>query len=78
MDIQTEIQWIHQEVDKLKDPSFIDKLKHLLVSVNSPIETNDADIDYNKDIEQALESIKNGNFYSEEEAKAISKKWGRQ
>ena len=75
MDIQAEINWIHQEVDKVKDPNFLEKLKHLFISINSTSETSD--IDYNNDIEKALESIKNGHFYSENEAREISKKWGR-
>ncbi|HAH55078.1 MAG TPA: hypothetical protein DCM02_07290 [Flavobacterium sp.] len=75
MDIQAEINWIHQEVDKVKDPSFVEKLKRLFISINSSSETSD--IDYNIDIEKALESIKNGHFYSENEAIEISKKWGR-
>ncbi|WP_269222319.1 hypothetical protein [Flavobacterium sp. IMCC34518] len=75
MDIQAEINWIHQEIDKVKDPSFIEKMKHLLQSINSTSE--DTAIEYNLDIDNALESIKDGRFYSEEEAKEISKKWGR-
>jgi hypothetical protein len=75
MDIQAEINWIHQEIDKVKDPSFVEKLKHLLQSINSTV--NETSIDYNNDIDNALESIKNGNFYSDEEARSISKKWGR-
>lgn len=75
MDIQAERNWIHQEIDKVKDPSFVEKLKHLLLSINSPTEATN--IDYNIDIEKALESIKNGHFYSENEAREISKKWGR-
>jgi len=75
MDIQAEINWIHQEIDKVKDPTFIEKMKHLLQSLNSSSEVTNAE--YNADIENALENIKNGNFYSEDEAKEISKKWGR-
>jgi len=75
MDIQAEINWIHQEIDKVKDPTFIEKMKHLLKSINTPSETTIAE--YNADIENALENIKKGNFHTEEEAKAISKKWGR-
>ena len=75
MDIQAEINWIHQEIDKVKDPTFVEKLKRLLLSANAPSETTNAD--YNIDIEKALESIKNGHFHSEDEAREISKKWGR-
>jgi hypothetical protein len=75
MDIQAERNWIHQEIDKVKDPSFVEKLKRLLLSINSTTESTN--VDYNIDIEKALESIKNGRFHSENEAREISKKWGR-
>ncbi|WP_017498393.1 hypothetical protein [Flavobacterium sp. WG21] len=75
MDIQAELKWIHQEIDKVKDPSFVEKLKHLLQSVNNS--TVDSDKAYNLDIEDALENIKKGNFYAEDQAKEIAKKWGR-
>ena len=75
MDIQAEINWIHQEIDKVKDPSFVQKLKHLLQSINS--NKDDTDIDYNIDIENALDSIRKGNFYTDEEARSISKTWSR-
>jgi predicted transcriptional regulator len=75
MDIQAEINWIHQEIDKVKDPNFIEKMKHLLQSINTPTDTTVAE--YNADIDNSLKSIEKGNFYTEEEAKEISKKWGR-
>jgi hypothetical protein len=75
MNIQAELNWIHQEIDKVQDPSFVEKLKHLLQSINNS--TVDSDAAYNLDIDNALESIKKGDFYSEGEAKEIAKKWGR-
>ncbi|KAF2329223.1 hypothetical protein [Flavobacterium nitrogenifigens] len=75
MDIQAEINWIHQEIDKVKDPSFVEKLKHLLQSINNT--AIDSDAAYNLDIQNALGDIKKGNFYTEDEAKEIAKKWGR-
>ena len=75
MDIQAEINWIHQEIDKVKDPTFVEKLKHLLQSMNSNKE--ESTTEYNIDIENALESIKKGEIFTEEEARAISKTWGR-
>ncbi|WET03569.1 hypothetical protein [Flavobacterium sp. YJ01] len=75
MDIQAEINWIHQEIDKVKDPSFVEKLKHLLQSINNTAINSDEA--YNLDIENALDSIKKGDFYTEDQAKEIAKKWGR-
>jgi hypothetical protein len=75
MDIQADIKWIHQEIDKVKDPTFVEKLKHLLQSINTTTATTISD--YNNDIDDAIENIKNGHYYSDEEAREISKKWGR-
>ncbi|OYX82144.1 MAG: hypothetical protein B7Y83_15760 [Flavobacteriales bacterium 32-34-25] len=75
MDIQAEINWIHQEIDKVKDPTFVEKLKRLLLTTNSSNEATN--VDYNIDIEKALESIQKGHFHTEDEAREISKKWGR-
>ena len=75
MDIQADLNWIHQEIDKVKDPSFIEKLKVLLQPNTDKSIISDENYDF--EIEKALENIKNGNFYSEIEAKEISKKWGR-
>lgn len=75
MHIQAELNWIHQEIDKVKDPTFIEKLKNLLQSINNS--NIDSDAAYNLDIENALANIKEGNFYTEDEAKEIAKKWGR-
>lgn len=75
MDIQAELNWIHQEIDKVKDPTFLEKLKTLLKSKNeSSTQTVE---EYNYDIEKALDNIAKGNFVAEEEARSIAKKWNR-
>jgi hypothetical protein len=74
MNTQSDLKWIHQEIDKVKDDSFIEKLKHLLQNFGKV----ESDENYNLDIDQALQSISEGNFYSENDAKSISKKWGKQ
>lgn len=73
MNTQTDIKWIHQEIDKVKDDSFIEKLKHLLQNFGK-VETIES---YNIDIDKALQSISDGNFYTEEEVKLIAKKWSK-
>ena len=75
MDIQAERNWIHQEIDKVKDTDFLEKLKNLLQSrTNQKVESVE---NYNYDIDKALDSIAKGNFVAEEEVKSISKKWNR-
>ena len=69
MDIQTDLQWIHQEIDKVKDPTFIHKLKTLLQFKDNNLDVSNED--YNEEIKNALENIDNGNYYSENEARLI-------
>ena len=75
MDIQAELNWIHQEIDKVNDPTFLEKLKTLLKSRQKPI--SETVEEYNNDIESALDNIAKGNFVAEEEAKSISKRWSQ-
>lgn len=75
MNIQAELNWIHKEIDKVNDPTFLEKLKTLLKSrQKTSIESVE---EYNNDIESALDNIAKGNFVAEEEARSISKKWNR-
>ena len=75
MDIQAELNWIHQEINKVSDPTFLEKLKTLLISrQKKSVETVE---EYNYDIEKAFDNIAKGNIVAEEEARSISKKWNR-
>lgn len=73
MDLHADLKWIHQALDNVNDPSFITKLKHLLQNLNK----EDNDLEYNADIDSALENVSKGNSYSTEQARDIAKKWGR-
>lgn len=75
MDIRADINWIHQEIDKVKDPNFIEKMKRLLETINTSKEATAAE--YNEDIDAALKSINDGAYFTQEAAKNLSKKWGR-
>ncbi len=72
MNIQTEKTLIHQEINKLNDVNFIEKLKNLLIFNSSDkVETNE---NYNMDIENALRSIKKENYFSQDYARIMAKK----
>lgn len=75
MDIRADIYWIHQEIDKVKDLNFIEKIKCLLETINTSKEATAAE--YNADIDSALTSINDGAYHTQEDAKNLSKKWGR-
>lgn len=69
MNIEKDIKWIHQEINKIKNPHTIKKLKNLLESINDP--TGNSTKTYNLDIENSLESIKKGKIHTEDQARKI-------
>ena len=69
MNIEKNIKWIHQEIDRIKNPLTVRKLKNLLESINYPV-ANSTYI-YNIDIENSLKSIKEGKIYTEDQARKI-------
>jgi len=65
--MEEDIKWIHQEIDKIKNPRTIKKLKNLLESIHYPsIDSVDS---YNLDLENSINAIKNGKFYTEDQAR---------
>jgi hypothetical protein len=69
MNIEKDIKWIHQEIDKIKNPLTIKKLKNLIESINYPV-VNSTD-NYNIDIENSLKNIKKGKIHTEDQARKI-------
>lgn len=75
MDIQTDIKWIHKELDKVTDKKLVETIKNILEqhssSVQEPIDIEQ----YNKEIDEALDDINNNRLHSHEEVGQIIKKW---
>ncbi len=69
MDIEKDLKWIHQEIENIKDPKTIKKLKVLLESINYP--NNNSIESYNLDIENSIINITEGKFYTEDQARKI-------
>ncbi|MDI1255909.1 MAG: hypothetical protein PSV16_07390 [Flavobacterium sp.] len=73
MNTETDLKWIHAEIDKVNDAAFIDKLRRLLESFHK----TENQTDYDADIERALGNMAERNYFTEEQAKNSAKKWGR-
>lgn len=67
--MQADLKWIHEQIDKVNDPFLIKKLKHLLLSFNASHNTNS-----NQDSENALKSIEDEYYFSEEKARESAPK----
>ncbi|HIP47513.1 MAG TPA: hypothetical protein EYG92_00895 [Lutibacter sp.] len=76
MDIQADIKWINKELKKVKDPTLIEAFKNILkyrINVSKPQRISVEQ--YNKEIDEAVERVENGEFYTQEEAEKIMNQW---
>lgn len=65
MDIQAEIKWIQNELNKVKDPDLIEVFKRLL-KFRKKTESFTLE-DYNREIREAEERIEKGQFFTQEQ-----------
>ena len=78
MDLQTDLKWIHQELDKVKDPLFIKAIKNML-KYRKKMSSGRISIEqYNKEINDSIEQIEKGEFYSHQEVGERIKQWTKQ
>lgn len=77
MDLQAELKWIQKELQTVKDPTLIEAFKNMLKYRKNVIESSGriSIEQYNKEIDEAIEDIENGEFYTQEEARKIASKW---
>lgn len=73
MDLQARKYQFIQELIKVKKASIMDKLESILKK-ELPAQRETID-EYNKEIDEAIEQIENGEYLTHEEVKKISDKW---
>lgn len=78
MDLDADIKWVVKELQQIKDPAFIEVIKDILKNRKYKMQSDRISIEqYNKEIEEAEKDIEAGNFYTLEEVRELSEKWGR-
>lgn len=78
MDLDADIKWVVKELQQIKDPAFIEVIKDILKNRKHKMQSDRISIEqYNKEIEEAEKDIEAGNFYTLEEVRKLSEKWGR-
>lgn len=78
MDLQAELNWIHRELDKVKDPVFIEAIKNML-KYNNKVSSERISIEeYNKEIEASIAQIADGKTYCHQEMRERIRQWGEQ
>lgn len=78
MDIQADLKWIHQELDTIKDPVFIEAIKNMLKYRNKMSSERISIENYNNEIDASIAQIENGKTYTHQEMGDRIKKWAKQ
>jgi len=75
MDIQADIKWIQNELNKVKDPDLIEVFKRLLHfrKKNMPMTIEE----YNNEIAEAEHDIHRGRVYSQSQIEKMNEEWKR-
>ena len=75
MDLQAEIKWIHQELDNVKDPVFIEAIKNML-KYRKKVSSERISIEqYNKELEASEKEIELGDFYTQDQVRERASQW---
>ncbi|MDX1326146.1 hypothetical protein SAMN04487911_1253 [Arenibacter nanhaiticus] len=78
MDLQADLKWIHKELDKVKDPIFIEAIKNML-KYNKKVSSERISIEqYNQEIDTSIAQIESGQTYTHQQMEERIKKWGKQ
>jgi len=76
MGLQADIKWIQNELNKVEDKTLLDAIKGILKYRDKLVAPNRISIEqYNKEVNEAIERVENGAFYTQEEAEKIMDKW---
>jgi len=75
MDLQADLKWIHQELDKVTDPIFIEAIKSMLQYNKKMTSERISKEQYNQEIEASIAQIEEGKTYSHQQMKDRLKQW---
>jgi len=78
MDLQGDLKWIHQELENVKDPTFIKAIKNML-KYRRKVSAERINVEqYNEEINTSIAQIESGNTYTHQEMKERIRQWGKQ
>ena len=78
MSVQADLKWIHEELDKVNDPMFIEAIKNML-KYNKKVSSQRISIEeYNKELDTSIAQIKSGETFTHEQMRERIKEWGEQ
>lgn len=76
MNLTDEKNWIQKELESITDPAFLEIIKNMLEYRKQVSKSERISIEqYNKEIDEAVADIENGEFYTQAETRKITEKW---
>ena len=75
MDVQANLKWIHKELDKVKDPTFIAAIKNMLLYNKKMVSERISTAQYNQELDASIAQIKEGNTYTHQQVKERMEEW---
>lgn len=75
MDLEADLKWIHDELDTIKDPTFLEAIKSMLKYRNKVATERASLAQYNEEINASIDQIKAGKTFSQQEMKDRIKQW---
>jgi predicted transcriptional regulator len=76
MDLQANIKWIIEELKTVENPVLIEAIKNILKYRTKKAQSERISIEqYNKEINEAIARVENGEFYTQEEVEKMSEDW---
>ncbi len=78
MDIKADIKWIQKELKQVKDPTLIEVFKNLLQYRKNVSSERISIEQYNKEMDESIAQIENGQTYTHQQMGERIKQWGKQ
>lgn len=75
MNLQADLEWIHKELDKVKDPLFIEAIKRMLQYNKKMTSGRISKEQYNREIEASIAQIEENNTYTHQQVKERMERW---
>ena len=78
MELKADLKWIHRELEKVKDPMFIEAIKKIR-KYNKKVSSGRISIEqYKQEIDASIAQIASGQTYTHQQMGDRIKQWGKQ
>lgn len=78
MNLQADLKWIQQELENVKDPTFIEAIKNMLKYRKKVSAERMSMEQYNRELDESIAQIESGKTYTQQEMGERIKQWTKQ